>query len=120
MTSTPRSAATSATRYVGRAVEIGATCRPARTGRRRSAPPHRRSAASHEGLQPLAIGGAHPPQVPLEVAARDELREHHLLERRRVDVGRQARPAERLLEIRRHDQEAEAQRGKQVLAKLPT
>ena len=69
-----------------------------------------------ERLEPLAIGPAHAPQVPLVVAAEHEVREHRLVEPRRVHLAGAAHGHELVLEVARHDHEAEPQRREERLA----
>ena len=54
--------------------------------------------------------------MPLVVATADERRQHHLLEHRRMQIGRQARRDEPRLQVARHDEESEPQRREQRLA----
>ena len=69
-----------------------------------------------ERLQALAVRHAHAPQVAREVALADEVGQHRLVEHRRMLVGGGAGRHQPVLQVGRHDQEAQAQRREQRLA----
>ena len=71
----------------------------------------------HEGLAAARVAKAHPPQVAVEVAARQELGERDLLDPGRPAVGQELLLAHRREQPRRHDEPAEPKRRRQRLAR---
>ena len=93
------------------------TCRPGRG----AGGPERRAggvaSAASSASRRRPVDRPHPAQVPVELAALDEVGERQLVERRRAHVGRLLRLGDRLDEPRRHDQPAEPQPGRERLAR---
>ncbi len=67
-------------------------------------------------LQALEVDRAHAPDVPIEMAAGDEVGEHGLIERRRRSAGGAAGGRH---QVRRQDEETQAQGGEERLAEAP-
>ena len=71
----------------------------------------------HEPVAPAAVAQAHPAQVAIELAALDERGQRELVERRRAAVGPAALVGDRAGEGAGQDHPAQAQRGRERLAR---
>src|SRR5436190_24312918 len=67
-------------------------------------------------IETFRICGLHPAYMACVVTTADEHREHQLLEHGWMEIGCQPGRDEPRLQVARHDQESESQRGKQRLA----
>ena len=69
-----------------------------------------------QGVAPPPVDGAHAPQVAVELAAVEEVGERELVEHRRAAIGEQLGLGDALDELRREDEPAEPEPGRERLA----